>query len=184
MFAWFCFYHLSGFHVSSLCVCVCVCVNPLYCHDKWLVESRFPDQKFGLSLWGGSTEFRMLDSQRTYDLRVLIGESSHEGFHPNPRPGTTQLPAAPSVRWFSETRQEYRPNHQQTDCPETPQNTSHTLPIRGKILISTNQNIGTSVSQHKAYIIHWAKLPHWGQRPEVRWTMTLYPGERRTVTVS
>jgi len=56
-------------------VCVCVCV-----------------------FWGGSTEFRMLDSQRTYDLRVLIGESSHEGFHPNPRPGTTQLPAAPSVK--------------------------------------------------------------------------------------
>ena len=50
---------------ECVCVCVCelVCFSPLYCHNRRLVESWFPDQKLGLSCWSGCTESRTLDPE-------------------------------------------------------------------------------------------------------------------------
>lgn len=50
-----------GFIFSFLSLCVFAFLyfsNPLYCHHKQLVGSRFGYQKSGLSLWGESTKSR------------------------------------------------------------------------------------------------------------------------------
>lgn len=72
-------------------------LNPLYCHDKWLTGSWFTNQKLGLSLWvevlnPGHGTIRVLLTPSS-----IISENSHKSLHPNSRPSTTQLSAAPSA---------------------------------------------------------------------------------------
>ena len=70
-----CFFLFLFFFFLCVCVfcvfcsffkifCMPVCFNNLYWHMKHLVEFWFPEQKLGLSFWGGSTESRTLDCQR------------------------------------------------------------------------------------------------------------------------
>ena len=68
---------------------------------------------------------QMLDRQRTPEPgRLLISANSHKGIHPNPGFSITQLSAAPSAGYISEqqARQEHKPDHLQSGCPQTPQN--------------------------------------------------------------
>jgi len=69
---------------------------------------------------------QMLDHQRTPDPgRVLINATSHKGTHPTPGPSITQLSAAPSAGYITQqhARQEHKPGHLQSGCPQTPQST-------------------------------------------------------------
>lgn len=82
---------------------------------------------------------------------VLLRENSHEDLHPNPRPGTTQLPAV-LQHWTPHLNNKQDRNTHPTTSrrgyPQTPQNISPhmALPIRGKKLPS-HQDAGTKPSE-------------------------------------
>ena len=97
--------------------------------------------------------------------RRLIIESSHGDLYLNPRPGSTQLPAAPSAgRLTPNNKQDSNTNHPSAHrlpkvilSSQTHQNTppDTALLIRGKRLSSIHQNAGTSPSHQEAYTRHW-----------------------------
>ena len=57
---------------------------------------------------------------------LLISENFHQGLHLYPRPGSTQLPAAPSTEYLTQVTSKTRSqiNHQQTGFPKKLQNTT------------------------------------------------------------
>ena len=63
-------------------------------HTVWLTGSWLPDQRSDLGLWGGSPESRTLDHQRIPRTRESAYAFLEVSFS-TPRPGSTQLPAAP-----------------------------------------------------------------------------------------
>ena len=171
----FCFcFCLSNF-AFTICLEFIFCVfflNPLYCHDKRLMGSWFTNQKLGLSLWVGVLSPGRWTTRVLLISSSIISENSHKSLHPNPRPSTTQLSAAPSAGCLTQrisktgTQSQAAAGRLPTDTPNT------ALPINRKKLTPTDQNAGTSPSQHEAYTSHWTNLTHQGQRLEAR-TMTL-----------
>jgi len=49
-----------------------------------------------------------------------------------------------------QTKEKYKPNHQQTELP-----THSALPIRGK---TNKQKLGTNLTLYEAYTNHWTSL--------------------------
>ena len=70
----------------------------------------------------------------------------------NTRPGQTQLPVAPvqDASPKQQTKQKYKPNHQQTGLPP-----HSALPIRGK---TNKQKLSTNLTLYKAHTNHWTNL--------------------------
>ena len=166
-----CLILLLPFVWSSFFVCFFF-LNPLYCHDKRLMGSWFTNQKLGLSLWVGVLSPGRWTTRVLLISSSIISEKNHKSLHPNPRPSTTQLSAAPSAGCLTQrisktgTQSQAAAGRLPTDTPNT------ALPINRKKLTPTDQNAGTSPSQHEAYTSHWTNLTHQGQRLEAR-TMTL-----------
>jgi len=74
-----------------------------------------------------------------------------------------------------QTKQKYKPNHQQTGVP-----LHSALPIRGKTNKQTNkQRLSTSLTLYTAYTNHWTKGE---KKPKGRKNSTLKPGKRRPQT--
>ena len=106
-----------------------MCFNLTWCHNKPLVESLFLTRDQALSLWSGSTDSKTLDYQRTNPREYQIVRT------PTKETTWIQDPASPNHQQHlvqdalskQQTKQKYKPNHQQTGL------SSHlALPIRGK----------------------------------------------------
>ena len=75
-------YYLPDFVIAICLRCIfcfsflCICFNPIWCHNKPLVEPPFPAKDQALSFWSGTADSKTLDYQRT----------------PNPRECQTELP--------------------------------------------------------------------------------------------
>ena len=70
----------------------------------------------------------------------------------NTRPGITQPPVGPCAGGSAkqqQTKQKYKPNHQQTGLPP-----HSALPIRGK----TNKKPSTNPTLYEGYTNHWTNL--------------------------
>ena len=193
IFFHFCFY-LSNFHFTIflelvffsfscvfffffVCVCVLcflfffffnfcmpVCFNTLYWHIKHLVGFWFPEQKLGLSFWGGSTESRTLDCQRILTQGNINQWELLEKHPPDFRTQNHTISCS-TQHWMpkSNNKQGKTTNsNQQTGyphaSPDAPPNIA--LSIRGKKLNCSNQNTGTSPSQYEAYSSHRTNLTH------------------------
>lgn len=107
-----------------------------------------------------------LDLQSSWTQGILISENSHERplSESNTWPHTT---AFSTQCWMlhQTTSKTGTQAHQQTGYPRTLQNapTRIALPIRGKNLTSTHQNVGTSPFQQEAYPSHWTNFTHRGR---------------------
>ena len=94
-----------------------------------------------MSLWSGSTDSKAIDYERINPREYQIVRTHTRKLTQRkltqrmPRPGITQPPVAPCTDVSSEqqTKQKYKPNHQQTGLPPY-----SALPIRGKKKLSTN----------------------------------------------
>ena len=142
-------------------------------NHKILVESSFLTRDQTLRLWSGSTDSKTLDYQRTNPSEYQIVR-----IHRN-KTTSIQDPASPNhlhpVQDSSskqQTKQKYKPNHQQTGLlPHS------ALPIRGK---TNKQKLSTSLTLYKAYPNHWTNLR--GQKTKERKNSTLKPGKRKPKT--
>ena len=93
----------------------------------------------------------------------LITKSSHGGLYLNPRPSSTQLPAAPSVGPLTTNKTGTQTHPSAHRLPkvvlssQTPQNIplDMALLFRGKRLSSTRQNADTIPSHQEACTRHW-----------------------------
>ena len=107
-----------------------------------------------------------------------ISENSHECLHPNPRSGTTHLPAAPSAGCLTQAQvtQGHKCNQQQTGCTDTTKHTISHDPIhqRKRTHLLPPECKPKSLPTQSLY-----NTP--AQRPNARST-TLHPGERRPQT--
>ena len=130
---------------------------PLFSRAMWLAGSWFPGRELGLSLWGGSSESRMLERQR---IPELSWRSPSQFQDPAP-PNCMQAPVlnAPCQK-TSKTGIQTHPSVDRMPkvilSPQTPQNTppDAALSIRGKRSSSTHQNAGTSLSHQEVYTSH------------------------------
>ena len=114
---WFCCVCVCSFVFVSICLIFIlrfvlvsffvsfVCFNPLYFHDKQLsCGILIPQSDAGSESLGW--EWRVQDSRppaNSWVTGALIRENAHEGLLLNPRPGITQLPAAPSAGCLTQT---------------------------------------------------------------------------------
>ena len=91
---WFCFYHLSGvlfvFFSSSLI--------PFIAMTSSLQGPGSPTGSRAWASWVGALSPGCWTTREFLAPGNINSESSHRGLHPNPRPSSTQLPAAPTTR--------------------------------------------------------------------------------------
>ena len=139
-----CIFHYFNYYVPDFVTAIClgfifgflflgICFNLTKCHHKPLVESSFLTRDQALSLSSGSTDSKSLGYQRTDPRECQIVRSHTKGT------AGIQDPASPNHQQHpvqdtsskQQTKQKYKPNHQQTGLPP-----HSALPIRGK----TNKN--------------------------------------------
>ena len=110
----FCFFWSSQ-SFFGLFVCLLVCFNTLYCQiSLWDLGSRSRVWVSGRGVWVQDTR----PPENSWPQGVLIGEHSCEGPHLNPRPSTTQLPAAPSAGRLARTTSKMSAGRLPTDTPK------------------------------------------------------------------
>ena len=107
-----------------------ICFNLTECHNKPLVESSFLNSDQAQSLWSGSTDSDTLDYQRSNPrghqiVRTHTKETT--GIQDTTSPNHPVQDASSK----QQTKQKYKPNHQQTGLPP-----HSALPIR----VKTNKN--------------------------------------------
>lgn len=154
----FCFcFCLSNF-AFTICLEFIFCfffLNPLYCHDKRLMGSWFTNQKLGLSLWVGVLSPGRWTTKVLLISSSIISENSHKSLHPNPRPSTTQLLAAPSAGCLTQgisktgTQSQAAADRLPTDTPK------HTT-------------LHSPAHQQEKTHFHW---PECGHKPLLTWSL-------------
>ena len=134
------------------------------------MESLFLTRDQALSLWRGSTDSKTLDYQRTnprgYQI-VRIHTKETTGIQDTTSPNHPVQDASSK----QQTKQKYKPNHQQTGLPP-----HSALPIRGK----TNKN-SAQISPYTK-LIQTTRPTLGGQKAKRRKNSTLKPGKRRPQT--
>ena len=142
LFAWFCNCHLSRVHPWSHLV---ICFNLTQCHKKSLVKSSFLTRDQALSLWSGSTDSKTLDYQRTNTKKnqIVRTHTKETTWVQDPASPNHQSHPLQDTSSKQQTKQKYKPNHQQTGLPP-----HSALPIRGKTNKQTNKN-SAQISPYK-----------------------------------
>ena len=137
----------SGIHLQTL-----KCIRtPAESRQEYLTSGKeyiepCKTQDQALSLWSGSTDSKTLDYQRTNPREYQIVRTHTEE--------TTWIQDSdyPVEDASSEqqTKQKYKPNHQQTGLPP-----HSALPIRGK---ANKQKLSTNLTLYETYTNHWTNL--------------------------
>ena len=135
-----CIFHYFNYYVPDFVTAIClgfifgflflgICFNLTKCHHKPLVESSFLTRDQALSLSSGSTDSKSLGYQRTDPRECQIVRTHTKGTAGIQDPGSPNHQQHPVQDTSSkqQTKQKYKPNHQQTGLPH-----HSAFPIRGK----------------------------------------------------
>ena len=153
-----CIFHYLNYYLPDFVTAICLgfmfcfsfldnCFTLPQCRNKPLVESSFLIRDQTLSLWSGSTDSKTLDYQRNNpreDQTVRTRTKEPIWIQDPASPNHQQHPVqdASSKR---QTKQKYKPNHQQTGLPP-----HSALPIWGK----TNKQTKTLHKTHPIQGLH------------------------------
>ena len=115
---------------------------------------------------------------------ILISENSHKDFHLYLRPGTTPIAGSTHLKMPHPNNRQYKNTNSIINRYFKTHHLTQLCPSEGDKLTSFHQNIGTSPSQHEAFISHWTNLTHWGQRPKTKGIWPYSLGKETSKTIS
>ena len=113
------------------------------------MQSLFLIRDQALSLWSGSTDSKTLVHQRTNprEYEIVRTHTTETTWIQNVASSNHPVQDASSKQ---QTKQKYRPNHQQTGLPPP-----SALPTKGK---TNKQKLSTNLILYEAYTNHWTNL--------------------------
>ena len=139
------------------------------------MEYSFLTRGRALRLWTGSTDSKTLSYQRTSPGECQIVRTHTKettGIQDLASPNHQQHPVQEASS-KQQTKQKYKPNHQQTGLPP-----HSALPIRGK----TSKNKNSAQISPNSKFTQTTGLFLGGQKPKGRKNTTFKPGKRRPKT--
>ena len=116
------------------------------------MESSFLTKDQALSFWNGSTDSKSLVYQRANprEYQILRTYTKETTWIQDLASTNHQQHPVQDVSSKQQTKQKYKPNHQQTGLPP-----HSALPIRGE---SNKQKLSKNLSLYEGYTHHWTNL--------------------------
>ena len=115
------------------------------------MESSFLTRDQALNLWGGSTDSKTLDDQRTNprEYQTVRNGTKETTWRQTPASPKHQEHPAQDAASKQQTNKKYKPDHQQTGLPY-----HSALPIR----VKKKKRLSTNLTLYEDCTNHWTKL--------------------------